>query len=362
MTRIAVDVAIIGAGAAGSSAACVLAPAASVALIDRVAVPAWRIGESLPGAAHRLLKSIGAWPRFVAAKHDRALLKISRWGSNEAVELDPMRDPDGAGWQLDRARFEADLRADASDRGAVLVNTGVSGLVRAHNCWSLALDNGETVVARRVIDASGRRSRLLADFGQFKLVTDRLACVYARVPTDLRHDPVTYTHAVRNGWWYTAMVPGGDRVIAFHCDSDSSVLRATARNGLLAAALRIPALGEVIGQVDASRSGTQRVCAANTIARSAAGDGWLAAGDAAMALDPLSSQGLFNALATGLEAGEATLALLAGDDRATQQFAARMRQIWQAYLRHHALYYSIERRWTNNAFWSRRNISRPADA
>lgn len=354
MMPIVVDVAIIGAGAAGASAACVVAPATSVALIDRVAVPEWRIGESLPGAAHRLLKSIGAWPRFAAAEHGQALLKVSRWGSNEAIELDPMRDPDGAGWQLDRARFEADLRADASDRGAVCVHTGVSGVVRAHNRWYLSLDNGETVVARRLIDASGRRSRLLANFGQVKLVTDQLACIYARLPTDLPYDPVTYTHAVHNGWWYTATVPGGGRVIAFHCDSDSRILRMMLRNGVLAAALRVPHLAAAIGQVAPSQAVMQQVCAANTIARSAAGDGWLAAGDAAMALDPLSSQGLFNALATGLEAGDATLALLAGDDRASQRYAERMRQIWHAYLRHHALYYSMEHRWPQSPFWRRR--------
>jgi flavin-dependent dehydrogenase len=36
-----------------------------------------------------------------------------------------------------------------------------------------------------------------------------------------------------------------------------------------------------------------------------AGEGFLAAGDAALALDPLASQGLLNALFTGLAAAEA---------------------------------------------------------
>jgi len=35
----------------------------------------------------------------------------------------------------------------------------------------------------------------------------------------------------------------------------------------------------------------------------ATGEGWLAAGDAALSLDPLSSQGLFKALYTGLAGG-----------------------------------------------------------
>jgi flavin-dependent dehydrogenase len=358
MTSATVDVAIIGAGAAGAAAACAVAPGASVALIDRVATPQWRIGESLPGAAHRLLKTIGAWPRFVAAQHGPALLKISRWGSDRPVELDPMRDPDGAGWHLDRARFEADLRATALDHGAVFHHARVRTIARTPTGWSLSLDNGTIVAARRLIDASGRRSRLLAAFGQHKLVVDRLACVYARISAGSGYDPVTYTHAVESGWWYTAVLPGGERLVSFHCDSDNPALRATLKEGPLAAALRVPGLAGAIGRIERSHATAPEVCAANTIARSAAGDGWLAAGDAAMALDPLSSQGLFNALATGLEAGDATLALLAGDDAATPRFAERMRMIWQAYLRHHALYYGMERRWPQAEFWSRR----PADA
>lgn len=354
----AVDVAVVGAGAAGSAAACVLATQAPVALIDRVASRGWRIGETLPGAARRLLAAIGAWERFVAAGHGPALLKVSRWGSDTAVELDPMRDPDGAGWHLDRARFEADLRADAVARGAAFVAAGVESVARYEAGWRLLLDNGTTMTARRLIDASGRHSRLLRGFGQRKLVIDRLACVYQRVPQGGRYDPATYTHAVRDGWWYTAMLPGGDRLVSFHADSDGQELRRMLREGPVAEALSLAGMAEAIGPVDLNGGAKPMLCAANSVARSAAGDGWLTAGDGAIALDPLSSQGLFNALATGLEAGQATLALLAGDGTATQRYAERMGQIWQAYVRHHATYYGMETRWPDAPFWSRRTGQR----
>lgn len=348
------DVAIIGAGAAGSAAACALSPAVSVALIDRAPVPGWRIGETLPGAARRLLAGLGCWDRFAAAGHAPAPLKVSRWGSDTAVELDAMRDPDGTGWRLDRARFEADLRADAAARGAAFVGAGVIGLVRTGDGWQLSLDNGELIAARRLIDASGRRSRLLRGFGQRRLVMDRLACVYQRVPQPGWQDPTTYTQAVREGWWYTAMLPDGDRLVAFHADADAPELRRVLRAGPVTAALDLPGMAEAIGAVDPARAAQSKLCAANSVARSAAGDGWLAAGDSAMALDPLSSQGLFNALATGLEAGEATQALLGGDSGATRIYAARMSRIWQAYVGHHAVYYGMESRWSDASFWARR--------
>lgn len=350
----AFDVAVVGAGAAGSAAACVLAPGASVALIDRVAVPGWRIGETLPGAARRLLKALGAWDRFAAAAHGSAPLKVSRWGSDAAVELDSVRDPDGAGWRLDRARFEADLRADAQARGAALVSAGVTRLLPTQAGWQLSLDTGQLIAARRLIDASGRRSPLLRRFGQRRLVMDRLACAYQRVPQSGQPDPTTYTEAVPEGWWYTAVLPDGDRLVAFHGDADAPALRQVLRAGPLASALRLEGMAEAISPLDPALAAKPKLCAANSVARSSAGNGWLAAGDSAVALDPLSSQGLFNALATGLEAGEATLALLGGDDAATGAYAARISRIWQAYVAHHASYYSMERRWRDAPFWARR--------
>ncbi len=350
----AVDVAVVGAGAAGSAAACMLAPDRSVALIDRVALPGWRIGETLPGAARRLLAAIGAWESFAAASHGPAPLKVSRWGSDDAIELDSMRDPDGVGWRLDRARFERDLRADAAARGAQPIAAGVGALERTAAGWRLSLDTGAIVTARRLIDASGRRSRLLQRFGRRRLAIDRLACVHQRVPQPGRPDPTTYTEAAADGWWYSAMLPDGDRLVAFHGDADSPALRRILKRGPIGAALELPGLAEAIGPVDPERAATPLFCAANSVASSAAGDGWLAAGDSAMALDPLSSQGLFNALATGLEAGEATLALLDGDEAATHRYAARMSRIWQAYIGHHATYYAMETRWRDAPFWARR--------
>jgi len=351
------DVAIIGAGAAGSSAACALSPKVSVALVDRVDVPVWRIGETLPGAARRLLTRIGAWDRFSAAGHGPAPLKVSRWGSDAAVELDAMRDPDGVGWRLDRARFEADLRCDAIARGAAFVGAGVSGLVRNRDGWQLSLDDGRVIAARRLIDASGRRSRLLRSFGQRRMQMDRLACVYQRGPQPGWNDPSTYTESVPEGWWYTAKLPDGDRLVAFHADADAPALRRALKVGPLTMALELFGVAEAVGSIDPALATQAKLCAANSVARSAAGDGWLAAGDSAMALDPLSSQGLFNALATGLEAGEATHALLAGDSFATQAYAARISRIWQAYVGHHAMYYGMETRWADAQFWRRRTMN-----
>ena len=57
------------------------------------------------------------------------------------------------------------------------------------------------------------------------------------------------------------------------------------------------------------------------------GDGWVAAGDAALSFDPLSSQGMLTALYTGMKAGQALSAHLAGDGGALEAYADARRTL-----------------------------------
>jgi len=356
-----VDVLVVGAGPAGCAAAAAIAPHRSVLLVDPIEVPGWRIGETLPGAARRVLQAIGAWEGFEAAKHPSAPLKVSRWGSEEAVELDSFRDPDGAGWRIDRARFEADLRCAARMRGATLTTPArVQCLSRHAGAWVALLDDGGSVHARLVVDAGGRRSRLLRPHGQRRVFMDRLACVHQRVRTRGPADPSTYTQSVPDGWWYTSLLPGGERLVAFHGEAGDRGMRDLLASGPLAAGLALPGLYEAIGRVEIGSASAVVACSAASAAASVAGEGWFAAGDCAIALDPLSSQGLLNAMITGVEAGEAALAVLGGDALAGVRLAERAGRIWRAYLDHHRLYYGMERRWQHEPFW-RSRIAAPSD-
>jgi flavin-dependent dehydrogenase len=346
------DVVVVGAGPAGCAAALAVADAGlTVTLLDRYVRPGWRIGDSLPGAAARVLRSLGAWDRFAHAGHLPAPLKVSRWGSDEPVALDTFRDSDGPGWCLDRIRFEEDLRAGTIARGARLITPAtVRGCRREPGGWLLTCDDGRTLRARFVIDCTGPRSGLLRH-ERSRVVLDRLTCVYQRVRTRASPDPTIYTQAVSDGWWYTAMLPNRWRVVAFHSDRDLPAVRDVLRMEPVNAAVALPGIG---GLIDGEPVGPPRVGTAYTMARSAAGQGWLAAGDSAIALDPLSSQGLFNALVTGADAGRTACAALAGDGGAAARYGACLARIWQAYLRHHGTYYGMERRWPAAPFWHRR--------
>ncbi|MBL4673819.1 MAG: hypothetical protein JKX81_16285 [Arenicella sp.] len=97
------------------------------------------------------------------------------------------------------------------------------------------------------------------------------------------------------------------------------------------------------------------VCAANSsFSKQCAGDDWLAIGDAALAFDPLSSQGMFNALTTALLAKSAIDEALDGNSDATASYARKIAKVCNAYQQNLTEFYRTETRWQESLFWKRR--------
>jgi flavin-dependent dehydrogenase len=348
------DVAVVGAGPAGAAAALALAGRARVVLVDRRAEPEDRIGETLPGAARRLLAGLGLDAEAVMGDgHEPVWARRSVWGAAQPAELDALADPAGPGVRLDRRRFEARLRAEAAGRGVRLVAPAAARVARAGEGWTVEA-GAVRISAPLLVDAGGRGSRLLREQAGRPAAEDRLVCVWTHLPLVRPAQAVTYVESEPDGWWYTAPLPGGRRLLAFHTDAD--LLRAAGvHRRLLERALALPSLAAELSGADTGRPGAVRTCAAHGARPGAAGgDGWLAVGDASMCFDPLSSQGLFHALYTGLTAARAALAMLGGEARAGAEYSAALDPVWDAYVAHRALYYGMERRWPDAPFWRRR--------
>ena len=379
-----VDVIVLGAGPAGAAFALNLAPHHRVVLLDRQPTRRPRIGETLAPASRRLLEDMELWTGFLNLNPSPCHAHRSAWGSNDVTEADSLRNLDGPGWQIDRAGFETWLRETARARGAVILEGASLGDLRPIPAprasakaasWQLTAHHLRSTFplrARLIVDATGRSSTLPTSLGARRTPQDRLvsAWLHGRDLSETDRDAgVLWVVAEPDGWWYTAPLPGGNRVLAFHTDADLPVLRTVTTNrDFLARALEQPHLGPLLQRARFSLDGTSTdrshpggsprlVRAQTSRLLPASGPAWLAVGDAAQSFDPLVSQGLFHALYTGLAGAEAADRFLSGNPQALEEYARSLGPIQNTCRRELAAWYAREQRWADREFWRRRHDS-----
>lgn len=359
------DVAIAGGGPGGCAAALALrahAPGLSVALVEASAYGGERVGETLAPPAAEVLEHLGVWDAFCAQNHHPAYGTAAAWGSPVPHENEFLFRVRQVGWHLDRGAFDGMLADQAEARGVrVLRRTRVADAERQASGWRLTLSSGEELRARFLVDATGAGSALARRRGGARLrVRDRLAGFvrFFRQPPGAGA-PHTLVEAFADGWWYTAPLPDGRRVVA--CMTDTDIARGLRLDDDAAWHALLRQTGPRVSETmaDAVPDGAPVVRAARCGRLSAAaGEDWIAVGDAASTFDPLSSQGMLKAMRSGIFAAYAAGDLLSrGDDGGMHRYRAFVEREFNGFLRSRARYYADERRWPGREFWRRRHAA-----
>ena len=359
------DVAIVGGGPAGTSIGIALAGAGrSIAVLERSGYEQGRIGETLPPEARVPLAQLGVWDRFLEQGHAPSPGTAAAWGKEELEENPFIFNPYGNGWHLDRRGFDEMLASAATEAGVTLYlraqmtvcEQAVSGDWRVQYVCD---ERPCQLRARFLVDATGRACLAARRQGATRLRSDRLAGVIGLFEAfQPEQEYRTLVEASADGWWYSAWLPDTRLVVAFMTDAD---LLPTGQPQLLAYWLRqlqktVHTRGRTTGQtVERIRRPLQWMSAASEVLERSGGTGWLATGDAALSFDPLSSQGIHNALQSSLMAADTIdSVLLHGEESAVLDWSSRNRRRFDRYLRTRQAYYGLERRWPDSVFWRRR--------
>ncbi len=376
-----VAVAIIGGGPAGASTALALAKkGVAVTMLERdendqenqtqdqsVEPNGWKIGEGLPPLARPLLSQLGAWERFIADGHLPSYGNSAAWGTPQLLDHSFIFDPHGHGWHLDRRRFDRMLRCAAIDAGARLrAGVSIAEYQRETEGWrlklTLATGEQQCLNANFIVDASGRASWFARQQGAQRFNLDRLVGLAALLtPSEVStkepdQNSLTMVEAVEDGWWYAALLADGRLVAAYLSDGDLATTKAArTREEWLQLIERTTHLSHRLASHNYSIRLGPRIASANSSRLDrTAGPNWVAVGDAAMAYDPLSSQGILAAIETGLQAAAAIESSLCGDQSALAHYEQSLKNRWATYCRSLQFFYAQERRWPNSTFWQRR--------
>lgn len=362
------EVAIIGGGPAGAVAAATLARLGQAVLLLDSGRPssAFAGGESLPPLAPALRHELGLGAVLASGGHLPCYGNAAAWGGGGLHYQSFIQSPYGHGYHLDRPSFDAALRGQAAAAGATLVAGQLRTLAPAagggyHLGWQATTAAPATQAARAswVLDCSGRRRAVSRLLRQPYCHADRLVayCQHYHQPASAADDDrLTLTEAGPWGWGHSAGLPGGLRAVTLFADADAPGTRQLGTAAGFAAALdTLPELNKLLRQRGYAPWGMPRATDARSGCLSeVAGAGWLAAGDAATAFDPLAAQGILAAVWAGHQAALALGQALAGNAAALPAYARQV-QAHYARLRAQAQqYYSQEWRWVDQPFWRSR--------
>lgn len=301
------DVCVIGGGPAGAAAAIQLVRAGmDVVIVEAAVFPRRKIGESLPPSIIPILEVLGVRDEIESAGFPRPNEAIVRWRSAATTRPRFVQSTD-AGFQADRAIFDTILLAHARRVGARLLTPArVTGMYRHADEWHLSLATPlhvNRVVCSFVVDTAGRRG--VVRKGQRRRLTPATVALHAYWTDHGFSGPQTRIEAGENCWYWAAPFSKDCANVAVFIDPkevrksrlglQSTYEYLLSQSTLLKNCLRGRRVGPVKGSAAAMETRSQLV-----------GDNFIFAGDAALAVDPLSAQGTVLALTMGTQSAAVT--------------------------------------------------------
>lgn len=364
MEALRCDVIVVGSGPASHSATIALLHSGlSVVALCREHDGSNQFGEHLAPEAFQAISRLKLSALLNSTDHLESAGILSQWGGPPTKERDYISAPYGSGWNLDRRLFDQALLQAAQTSGAKIVwFHHLRRLERSNERWqvTVTLENSALEVeAPFLVDATGRSASIARKLGHRPVRLDRLVGLYGWRPAlnhdNVEPDPRLLIEPMSDGWWYSLLIPFKRLIAVYMTDADLLSGGATAARHLWEERLRASDATKARIAGNSSPYGFRVAHASSQRLSKMSGEGWLSAGDASMALDPLAAAGLTKALNDGLDAAQAII-----DSRnGLQSFENYERDrvlAFENYVSERSTYYRQEQRWPQSEFWCRRRV------
>src|SRR5690242_12924922 len=335
------DVAIVGGGPAGSTAATLLAKAGRrVIVLEREKFPRFHIGESLLPFSMQTFDRLG-----VREKLDRAFLpkfggEIMAACGTRAVKFyfkDGFRSQRDQAYQVTRSQFDALLLDHSRESGAeVRQETEVTGIEFLDDRVRLEIETGDAtksrIEARYLLDCSGRQT-LLGNFFKLKKTYEHLQkfSVFAHYENidRLPGKDATLIRMVRglDRWFW--MIPLTETRTSIGVVMDTKAFRATKMTPE-AALEKFIADQPLMAERMQSAVRVSPVYSTSDFSyrnKTLSGDRWLMVGDAAGFIDPVFSSGVFMAIMSAERAADTLLAVFQDERKRHRLFTKYARSV-----------------------------------
>lgn len=339
---------ILGAGPAGAAVALGLRLLGHPVTV----ISEWRRFAAVEGVSQRVLEGL----RNAGLRH---ALECAAPPSQRRVHWNGVESAQNIECILNRPRFDAGLREDMTQAGVELIESQALAVENDGIGWCVKLDDGREVQGAFLVEARGRQAPLNQKGQKARRGPETLSLLnrWQAEPGPL----ATAVESLPDGWAWMARLEDGRCYWQLTLDVASSQL--PPREQLLDYCRERRRASRLVRQFFGTaqereldlnaRSSTAILCL------EACGDNWIRVGDAAMAVDPLSGNGIFQSLSSALQAPLVINTLLRAPERAELAKRFHQQRVEQLFLRFARVgrdFYASENQWADQPFWLARRV------